>query len=1309
MATLLLSIGASALTSGSSAFTIFAAQAAAAVAGSLIDSQLFGPGQQRAQGPRLDNLQVQASTEGAPIPEVAGRMRLAGQIIWATKFKETAKTESSGGGKGGGGGGVETTTFSYSVNFAVGLCEGAIDRVGRIWADGKPLDMTNVTMRVYRGTQDQAPDPLIEGVEGTANTPAYRSTAYVVFENFALEAFGNRIPQLNFEVFRRVSPSDGTGLEDLVSAITVIPGAGERVYDTVISSRDVAGGATVPENSFAGQAIPDWGVAIDDLDASLPNVGTVLLVVGWFGSDLRAGDCTIRPKVEVQNKITVPNSWVVHGITRSGAAVVSTFDGRPAFGGTPSDDSIARAVRDLKARGYSVILYPFLFMDIPSGNSLPDPWTGNIGQPAYPWRGRITCDPAPGQPGTVDKTAAAGTQVSDFFGSVVASQISVSVDGSTNAVTTTYSGPNEWRFRRFILHYSKLCAAINSVDAGAVDGFLVGSELRGLSAVRDSATHFPAADGLAALAVDAKAVLGAGVKIGYAADWSDYGRYQPDDGSGDFFFHLDPLWSSPGIDFVGVDVYVPLSDWRDGNTHLDAAAGAPSIYDRDYLQSNIEGGEFFDWFYASDADRDTQTRTAITDGAYGKPWVFRAKDFRNWWLNQHHDRPGGLENGSPTGWVPQSKPIWFTELGVPSIDRGTNQPNVFFDPKSSESAFPYYSRGTRDDLIQRRGIEAVLTYWSGANNPVSSVYGGGMIGKLAVWTWDARPYPAWPSRTDVWSDGALWPFGHWLNGKVGLADLAALIAERGARVGFADVDVTGIAGVVTGYVRDRPMSPRAEIEMFMRAYAFDAVESEGVIRFIARGRPAVASIGANDLILPDRDEPVALVRAQETDLPDIITVTFIDGSKDYQSGSVSSSRIAGFSDRKSDAGLALVMDETQAQAIADRALAEAWVGRETGKFGVPPAFLALDPSDVVNLTIGGKPRAMRITRIADGGERALEAQRAEAAVYAPPLPGIAPPSFTPPPVYGRALLSIMDLPMLRSTDVPQAAYAAAWSSPFAGVSVMDSATGDGFALDTLLPLRATIGETVFDFWSGPTAYFDTVNTLRIRLYSGALTSVSEDVLLSGGSNALAILNADGEWEIVQFRDAVLVDTNVYDVSTLLRGRLGTEHAMRSPVAAGARAVLLDGAIPQLDMALSERGAARFYRWGPTPVGVNDPAWQQTMFTTRSVGLMPWSPVHVAGERDGSGDLAIGWIRRTRFNGTWADGADVPLNEESEQYEIDILDGADVVRTIAATSPTAAYTAAQQTADFGAPQGSIAVAVYQLSASVGRGWPAAATL
>jgi hypothetical protein len=124
-----------------------------ALAGNLLDHALLdrsgGGGVRRIEGPRLADLDVMASTEGAPIPRVYGRARLAGQVIWATKLEEVVTTtiQTTGGGGGGGGkafgdggggsgGGATqtvTTKYSYLANFAVGLCEGPIGRVGRVW------------------------------------------------------------------------------------------------------------------------------------------------------------------------------------------------------------------------------------------------------------------------------------------------------------------------------------------------------------------------------------------------------------------------------------------------------------------------------------------------------------------------------------------------------------------------------------------------------------------------------------------------------------------------------------------------------------------------------------------------------------------------------------------------------------------------------------------------------------------------------------------------------------------------------------------------------------------------------------------------------------------------------------------------------------------------------------------------------------------------------------------------------------------------------------------------------------------------
>src|SRR5690606_31694784 len=589
---------------------------------------------QRIEGARLDSLRITSSTEGAVIPRVYGRMRMGGNVIWATDFREETKTTTQGGGKGGGGGKAKTTEYLYYASFAVALCEGPITGIGRIWADGKPMDLSGVTWRWYTGDEAQTADPFIAARMGAAGTPAYRGTAYVVFEELALSTYGNRLPQLSFEVFRPLADPDTA--EGLTHAVTMIPASGEFTYATQ-AIRKTDGGATVPENLNALADSTDIVVALDRLQAMAPAVESVSLVVAWFGNDLRAGFCQVKPGVEVASKTTMPANWSVNGVSRASAHLVSRdAEDRPVYGGTPADLGVVQASQEMMARGLRVPFYPFLLMDVPPGNTLPIPFSANAatpGQPAFPWRGRITCSPAAGFTGSVDKTGTAATQVSALFGAATPGNFSVS--GETVAFT---GSPSDWGLRRMVLHYAHLCAAASGVDA-----FLIGTEMPGLTTIRSGASTYPAVAAFKTIAADVSSILGAATKIGYAADWSEYFGHQPGDGSGDVYFHLDPLWSDGNIDFVGIDNYLPLSDWRDGFDHADALEGWPAIYDRAYLQANIAGGEGFDWFYASPADRSAQIRTPITDGGEagsatgpsdppnGKPWVFRPKDIRAWW------------------------------------------------------------------------------------------------------------------------------------------------------------------------------------------------------------------------------------------------------------------------------------------------------------------------------------------------------------------------------------------------------------------------------------------------------------------------------------------------------------------------------------------------------------------------------------------------------------------------------------------------------------------------------------------------------
>lgn len=184
--------------------------------GSAVGGLLEPPIESQVSGPRLGDLKVQFSSYGNMVPIIYGTMRIAGNVIWASDLIETSSTTSQHSGKGGGGGQTTTTTsYSYSINLAISLCEGPITGIRRVWANGQlvynfgdsvdinTLNDTQAALKnltVYTGTESQLADPVMEAALGAGNVPAYRGQAYVVFEGLQLEKYGNRVPNLEFEV-----------------------------------------------------------------------------------------------------------------------------------------------------------------------------------------------------------------------------------------------------------------------------------------------------------------------------------------------------------------------------------------------------------------------------------------------------------------------------------------------------------------------------------------------------------------------------------------------------------------------------------------------------------------------------------------------------------------------------------------------------------------------------------------------------------------------------------------------------------------------------------------------------------------------------------------------------------------------------------------------------------------------------------------------------------------------------------------------------------------------------------------------------
>jgi len=983
-----------------------------------------------------------------------------------------------------------------------------------------------------------------------------------------------------------------------------------------------------------------------------------------------------------------------------GAAKLVILDpeGRPHYGGTPSDNAVFAAIQSIKARGLKVVFYPFILMDVPDGNGLPDPYGGGEQSP-FPWRGRITVSPAAGLPGSPDGTAAADSAVASLVGTAAPGDFAAAGD------VVVYGGPAEWSLRRMMLHYAHLCA-----EAGGVDAFLVGSELRGLTTVR-GAGGYPFVDALSGLVDDVRSVLGSATKLSYAADWSEYFGHQP--GNGDVTFHLDPLWANANVDFIGIDNYWPLSDWRDG-THLDLdVADVP--HDRGYLSGNIAGGEGYDWYYASEADRLAQVRTPVTDGAYGKDWVFRYKDLKSWWENPHFNRVAGIEVGTPTAWVPQSKPVWFTEVGCPAVDRGANQPNVFYDPKSSESKLPYFSSGRRDDEIQRAYLEAMLGAYDPAvseaidtYNPVSSVYGGRMIdpGTVHVWTWDARPWPAFPHRTDVWSDGANWERGHWLTGRLGGVPFRELVLALFADWGLPAPEVGPIAAVLDGFFVSRPQSLRSVLEPLTAATSVIGADTGVGIRFVGIDRAPSDLVAAETLVELGPDAPILTeTRDELAALPVEQRLRYYDSGREFQVASARYRPPEGSTRQIEEIALSGSLNDGLATELAEVALNARWGGRTAVGFSLPLSELDIMPGDIITLRADGRDRELVVEEIEDLAHRQVLARTLDRVALSPtptpgsPSPPISPPTLSPPFAFA------MNLPLIYENIPPQFSWIAGYLRPWPGELGVWSETGDTFDLVRTLNQPSSVGIVAAAPTPGPTNRWDYGSFMDVVMLSGTLFSRGELNVLNG-LNALAVEAADGTWEIVQFREATLIGERTYRLTTLLRGQVGTERATSVGILPGARVAAVGGTIVTLRTGNADIGYEMALRIGPLAEGIGGQNVTTFDFVPTGRAKMPLAPVHGRARlRKSDNALELSWIRRTRIDGDdWPDSGDVPLGETAERYRIEILDGGATVRSAEVTSPSYVYSLAHQTADFGGAIDQVSMRITQIAPDFGPGIP-----
>jgi len=520
--------------------------------------------------------------------------------------------------------------------------------------------------------------------------------------------------------------------------------------------------------------------------------------------------------------------------------------------------------------------------------------------------------------------------------------------------------------------------------------------------------------------------------------------------------------------------------------------------------------------------------------------------------------------------------------------------------------------------------------------------------------------------------------------------------------GYAEITddmlvMTGISNSVSGYIITSQATFRSMIETFMQAYAFDAYEADGVLNCTAQTSQTTIVIPESDLGAKAPDgETVDKLKIVDTDtyeLPPQINVTYYNYAGDYRQGTVRSRRMY-YTEALGEEtiNLPIVMTEAEAQTMADNLLIRAWTNKTTYTAQVGNKWAMLRPANILQTTVNGIKRVWQITKIDyDGGIVKLEGKGFK-------TPSILSHEIVDPTVNmitpGAISFYLLDIPLLTSTDGPGFYGAATAPSNYKSVMLYKATTGDATTFKYLdeFDAQATAGTADTVLADGPVHFFDNINTVDVTLVYGTLESVLEIDALNWNNVALL-----GD-EIIQFKTAILIAENQYRLSGLLRGRRGTEWATGAHVTGEEFVLLSSDAIQEETLNLSDIGREITYKYG---YANTDGTEEQ--FTATGKGYKPYSVCHVASSRDSSGNLTITWIRRTRIGGEWQDNIDALLSETTEAYEIDIMSGTTVKRTLTASTGSVDYTAAQQVTDFGSMQSSVMVNIYQISDKVGRGY------
>ena len=528
---------------------------------------------------------------------------------------------------------------------------------------------------------------------------------------------------------------------------------------------------------------------------------------------------------------------------------------------------------------------------------------------------------------------------------------------------------------------------------------------------------------------------------------------------------------------------------------------------------------------------------------------------------------------------------------------------------------------------------------------------------------------------------------------------------------------TAALAVITRPVRSMAISSvssaRTVLDMLAQSYHFEAVLSDKIY-FRPRATAPAATLTFNELgVVVDSGntpDPLPLTQANELEIPAQMALTYSNVEGDYQTDTQYSDRLLTGQESTSAMQVPLGFTATEAKQIVDAMLLDKAVSALTTSVSLGVTRAALEPTDVVLLTgEDGSRYRMRIVKKSEAsGVTTLECVQDDSTVFTQTgATAGGTTSQTTVLATPATTLELLDVPLLRDVDNLPGHYVAVKGSAanWTSAGLYDSLDNLTFTPNTTISSQAAMGTctTVLADWAGGNV-FDEVSSVTVNVGTQQLVSVTRDDILASQSTNAALIGS----EVLQYRTATLVSAGVYTLSGFLRGQRGTASTGHS---VSERFILLaSGGLRFVPLQAGDLGRLRYYK--AASAGQKLSAVTSQSLTPAGITLKPFAPVGARANRDTS-DTVLTWIRQTRLStrivGTL--GISSPLGEAAESYEVEIYTAghAALLRTLTSSTPTATYTSAQQVTDFGSAPTSIAIKVYQISATVGRGTPLTTTV